>query len=110
MNMLIGKVIPRGSRVRRSFFFWPGERSWMNRSYRSLVDRWLMRRYKLADYFFALSQSMGGDRMERIVDLARTTTVEVMTHPVNSREYAYLMGDHYVRLVHGVRQSTYRLV
>jgi predicted glycoside hydrolase/deacetylase ChbG (UPF0249 family) len=110
MNMLIDKVIPQGARVRRSFFFWPGEKSLMNRAYRSVVDMWLMRRYTLADYFFALSQSMGGNRIERIVDLARTSTVEMMTHPANPREYTYLMGDHYARRVQGVRQGTYRLL
>jgi predicted glycoside hydrolase/deacetylase ChbG (UPF0249 family) len=110
MNMLVDEVIPRGSRVRRSFFFWPGEKSLMNRTYRSLVDRWLMRRYKLADYFFALSQSMGGNRIEGIVDLARSSTVEIMTHPASPTEYAYLMGDQYVRRLHGVRQGTYRLL
>ncbi len=107
MNMLVDRVIPAGARVRRSFYFWPGEKSLLNRTYRRVVDAWLRRRYTLTDYFFALSQSMGAGRMERIVDLARTSVVEVMTHPANVKEYSYLMTDGYASRCAGVSQCSY---
>ena len=38
-NLLLGKSIPAGMRLRRNFSFWPGEKGFLNRAYRGLVDR-----------------------------------------------------------------------
>ena len=40
-NLLLSRPMPAGTRVRRNFSFWPGEKSPLNRAYRALVDRWL---------------------------------------------------------------------
>jgi predicted glycoside hydrolase/deacetylase ChbG (UPF0249 family) len=48
-NLLLSNLIPPGMRVRRNFSFCSGEKSWLNRAYRSLVDRWLAGRYRLTD-------------------------------------------------------------
>ena len=106
-NMLIDGVIPAGAKVRRSFHFWPGERGLANRTYRRLVNGCLARRYRLTDFFFALSQCLHGERMARVAELARTRTVEVMTHPVNPIERGYLMSDSYLSAVHGLKRETY---
>src|SRR5438105_5525667 len=55
-NILLSNMIPSHTKLRRNFSFWPGEKSMSNRTYRWLVDRWLARRYRLADYFFDLTQ------------------------------------------------------
>lgn len=91
-NALLDRVIPRGQKVRRNFSFTAAEKGWLNRSYRSLVDAWLAQRYKLTDYFFALSQSMNIERLDRIIALARTSEVELMTHPGVEGEFAFLMS------------------
>src|SRR6476646_7850978 len=57
-NALLSSLIPAGMKMRRNFSFWRGEKGWVNRSYRALVDRRLAQRYRLADYFFDLSQSI----------------------------------------------------
>ena len=106
-NMLIDGVIPAGAKVRRNFHFWPGEKALASRTYRRLVDGCLARRYKLTDFFFALSQCLRGDRMARVAELARTRTVEVMTHPANPIERGYLMGDSYLSAIHGLERGTY---
>jgi predicted glycoside hydrolase/deacetylase ChbG (UPF0249 family) len=106
-NMLVDGVIPAGAKVRRSFHFWPGEKSLVNRTYRQLVDGWLGRRYKLTDFFFALSQCLRGERMARVAELARTTTVELMTHPTDVTELGYLMGEQYRSALDGVERGTY---
>jgi len=106
-NMLIDRVIPAGAKVRRSFHFWPGERGLANRTYRRLVDGCLARRYRLTDFFFALSQCLGGDRMARVAELARTRTVEVMTHPADPIERGYLLSDRYLSAIRGVARETY---
>jgi len=93
MNMLLDRVIPTGEKVRRNFYFWPHEKGHLNRTYRHWVDLSLARRHRLTDYFFALSQCLQNDRLTRVMDLATTATVEVMTHPGNAIEHAYLMSD-----------------
>jgi hypothetical protein len=50
-NVLLSNTIPAGTKMRRKFSFWPGEKSTLNRAYRMLVDRWLARRSRLVDYF-----------------------------------------------------------
>ena len=95
-NLLVDKCIPAGCRVRRNFSFWPGEKSTLNRYYRRGVDAILARDYSLVDYFFGLEDSLRTGRLERVFRLAESTTVELMTHPVNPGEFQYLMSDAYV--------------
>jgi hypothetical protein len=45
--------------------------------------------------------------MARVVELARTTTVEIMTHPVNPIERDYLMSDRYLSAIEGLERGTY---
>jgi len=92
-NLLLTNLIPAGMRIRRNFSFWPGEKNWFNRAYRSLVDRWLARRYQLTDYFFALSQHLQPSRFRRVILAAKTAKVELMTHPQVDDEYSFLLGD-----------------
>ena len=62
-------AFPAGMRLRRNFSFWPGEKGFLNRAYRGLVDRWLARRYRLADYFFDLTQCIEGKKTGSSRDL-----------------------------------------
>lgn len=109
-NVLIDKIIPARHKVRRSFSFWRGEKSVFNRGYRELVDRALARNYLVADFFFSLEQCLQTDRMSRVFHLAETSTVELMTHPLNSAEYKYLMGDEYLNAVRRLSVGTYSAV
>jgi len=91
-NMLVQKIIPAGVRVRRSFSFWPGRKSAVNRGYRRMVDRCLARRYRLGDFFFALSDNLVPARLQQIFDLAEKAEVELMTHAWNEAEYRWLIN------------------
>jgi predicted glycoside hydrolase/deacetylase ChbG (UPF0249 family) len=106
-NMLIEGIIPPGTKVRRSFSFWPGEKSLINRLYRAGVDRWLGRRHRLTDFFFALSQHSNFTRLERIIELAEHASVELMTHPQVRQEYDLLMSDKYGFALSSVRLAGY---
>jgi hypothetical protein len=55
-NLVLSKSIPADMKMRSNFSFWPGEKSFLNRPYRGLVDRWPARRYRLLDYFFDLTR------------------------------------------------------
>ena len=92
-NLLVSNLIPAGMKIRRNFSFWPGEKSWLNRAYRYLVDRWLARRYRLVDYFFDLIQCIEGKKLDRVAALAKSSDIELMTHPIVKKEEAYLMSD-----------------
>ena len=94
-NVLLSNTIPAGAKLRRNFSFWPGEKSMLNRTYRWLVDRWLARRYCLADYFFDLTQCIRGEKLDRVAALAKSSNVELMTHPIVNEEEEYLMSDEF---------------
>jgi chitin disaccharide deacetylase len=106
-NILIGRIIGEGEKVRRSFSFQPGEKSVVNRAYRGFVDRLLARRHRLADFFFALSSNLDVDRLTRIADLAKAATVEMMTHPVKTNEYACLMSDSFLGMITSIKSGSY---
>jgi predicted glycoside hydrolase/deacetylase ChbG (UPF0249 family) len=95
-NMLIQNIIPAGQKVRRNFSFRPGQKSLINRTYRGVVDRCLARRYRLTDYFFALSSNLERAKLQAIIALSRTASVELMTHTWNQSEFKWLMSEDYV--------------
>ncbi len=109
-NLLLSNMIPAGTRMRRNFSFWSGEKSWLNRTYRALVDRWLQRRYRLPDYFFDLKESIRQKKMDRVLALAKSSKVEVMTHPILQIESEYLMSDQFQAMLHGLEVGSYACV
>lgn len=109
-NLLLSDMIPAGTKIRRNFSFWPGEKNWLNRSYRCVVDCWLARRYRLADYFFDLTQSIRDNKVDRVVALAATSKVELMTHPVVESESNYLMSDQFQAMLEHLNVGSYALV
>ena len=96
--------------MRRNFSFWPGEKSLLNRTYRGLVDRWLARRYRLPDYFFDLTQCIREKKLDRVAALAKTSNVELMTHPVVRRETEYLISDEFQAMLQCLEVGGYALV
>jgi hypothetical protein len=56
---------------------------------------WLARGYRLADYFFDLTQCIEGKKLDRVAALAKSSKVELMTHPTVSAEKAFLMSDEF---------------
>jgi predicted glycoside hydrolase/deacetylase ChbG (UPF0249 family) len=108
MNMLIDGIIPRGQKVRRNFFYWPGEKSVVNRGYRSLVDFTLRARYRVTDYLFSLSECLADARLTRVLSLAESTSVELMTHPAKSAEIGVLMGDRFLTGLGQLKRRGYR--
>lgn len=106
-NMLLQNLLPEGAIVRRSFSFRPGQKSVVNRAYRSLVDRRLARRHRLTDYFFAISLNLSIEKLQPIFDLAQEKTVELMVHPEVKREYDFLMTPAFAAAISSVRRGNY---
>jgi hypothetical protein len=92
-NVLLGKLLPPGTLIRRNFSFQLGEKSLVNHFYRRAVDHMLARRHRLVDFLFSLAPLEAKGRLERIRSLAREFIVEVETHPVNPDEHRFLTGD-----------------
>jgi predicted glycoside hydrolase/deacetylase ChbG (UPF0249 family) len=99
INVLLQKLIPCGSRVRRNFSFTFGEKSMINRWYRYCVDRWLQRRYQCTDFFFSIEPIHKLNRLRRIVELSWAHTVELMVHPEKQDEYSYLLSSQYMEII-----------
>jgi chitin disaccharide deacetylase len=107
-SMLIVAPIPRGQKIRRSFSFESGEKSLVNRSYRACVNRRIRSRYRLTDYFFALSQRLQSDeRFTHICALAGNAAVELMTHPIVPEEHAFLMSDRYAQAIEPLQKGSF---
>jgi predicted glycoside hydrolase/deacetylase ChbG (UPF0249 family) len=109
-NLLFSDMIPAGTKMRRNFSFWAGEKNFLNRAYRRLVDRWLARRYRLTDYFFDLTQCIEENKLGRVTSLAKSSNVELMTHPIVPREADYLMSDEFSELLQRLEVGSYALV
>ena len=109
-NLLLSKLIPIGTKLRRNFSFWPGEKSMLNRTYRWLVDRRLACRYRLTDYFFDLTQCIEEKKLDRVAALAKSSKVELMTHPTVSAERAFLMSDEFQVILQHIEIGGYAVV
>jgi predicted glycoside hydrolase/deacetylase ChbG (UPF0249 family) len=96
-NVLLARLLPAGTIVRRNFSFQPGEKGAVNRLYREGIDKRLSRRHRITDYFFSLAPLEPQSRLERIFTLAHDFAVEVETHPANADEYRFLTGGDVVR-------------
>ena len=106
-NVVFSSTIAPGARIRRNFSFWPGEKSVFNRAYRAVIDRRLAHKYQMTDYFFDLSQCVEENKFERVVTLANSGNVELMTHPVLAAEFDYLMSDTFGDLLQKVQAGGY---
>jgi chitin disaccharide deacetylase len=106
-NMLVQRLMPTGAKVRRSFSFRQREKSFVNRWYRSALDRSLMRRHRVTDHFFSLSDYLAPDRFARVISLAREADVELMVHPQRPAEFEFLMSDAYIEALSHVRLAGY---
>jgi hypothetical protein len=105
-NVVLQKLLPYGTVVRRNFSFRAGEKGLGNRLYRRFVDGILGRRHDLMDFLFALPPLEPSDRLQRIFSLARRFAVEVETHPADPAEYRFLTGDEIFRRTGGLPIAT----
>jgi predicted glycoside hydrolase/deacetylase ChbG (UPF0249 family) len=88
-NVLLGRLLPEGTIVRRSFSVCAGEKGIANRSWRRMVNLILARRHRIADFLFSLTP-INPERLNTILQFASQSVVELETHPVNADEYEFL--------------------
>jgi chitin disaccharide deacetylase len=92
MNMIFSTRITKGIKVRRNFTFRRGEKAFINRLYRYILDSWLAKNFRVTNYFFSIVP-IEPARLNKIFELSKKWTVELMVHPGVKDEYQYLLSD-----------------
>jgi len=106
-NVLIDGLIPRGSRVRRTFTFSWSEKNIFNFMYRRLIDRTIANKYMCTDTFFSLVPIDEKSRLQRIVNLSKHSIVELMVHPERKEELDCLMSHRYFDMISAIIIGNY---
>jgi predicted glycoside hydrolase/deacetylase ChbG (UPF0249 family) len=104
LGVMFARSLPAATKMRPSFTFMPGEKSFPNRLARRLVNRIMRSRFRCPRYFFSIRDihpQLGGAGLEHRLDLADDETVEVMTHPGLADERAVLLEDAWTALLRG---------
>jgi len=106
-NMFFGGIIQAGEKVRRNFTFVPGEKIFLNRLYRRIIDKWITKKHITTDFFFSISPLQSKYRILRILELSKTSNVELLVHPELVKEYDYLMSDEFLEIISDLEKVSY---
>ncbi len=75
-----------------------------------MVAKWIRRRYQSTDFLFALSDCIRFEGFDQIVMLAKRANVELETHPEESAESDWLLGESCSRIRALVVTGSYALL
>lgn len=101
-NMLASNIIPKGTRLRRTFTFDPGEKNFFNLLYRQILHIWISRRYISTDSFFSIFPVQSHKRLRQIINHAVKENIEIEVHPENAEEIEFLLSDQHKSLIDSV--------
>lgn len=111
-NMLIQRIIDRGTKIRTTFSVRKNEKNPLNQAFRIFIRYLVQRRFLSTDYLFALGSFIGSgnpqsDHLREIMQLALTSSVELIVHPQKSDEYNYIMGKEFASIISGIQMVGY---
>jgi len=109
-NMLLGKMLPKGERVRRTFTFDAGEKNLFNRLYRQILDAYVTRKFISTDSFFSILPVEDQERLRNILNRSTRSNVEIEVHPENAEEIEFLLSDRYRQLLDSVHMGTFQKI
>lgn len=109
-NMLLGRMLEKGERVRRTFTFDRGEKSVVNRIYRYMLDRYVSSRYISTDCFYSILPIKDGKRHQHILDRSRSGCIEIEVHPENAEELQFLLSERFQNLLNQVTLGTFQSI
>ena len=103
-NMLASNIIPKGTRLRRTFTFTfdSGEKNFFNLLYRHILDIWISRRFVSTDCFYSIVLIQNHERLRNIINRTVKETVEIEVHPENAEEIEFILSDQYKSLIDSV--------
>ena len=107
-NMLASNIIAKGSRLRGTFTFHPGEKNYFNLMYRHIIHTWISRRFVSTNSFFSIAPIHNYERLRNIIYRATKETVEIEVHPENDEEIEFLLSDQYKSLLDSVQIGFFR--
>lgn len=108
-NVLLGRMLPKGARVRKAFTFDRGEKNLFNRLYRHILKVLISKRFVSTDCFFSILPLQNHERLQHIFSRADgNNTVEIEVHPENSDEMDFLLSDRYLQLMNSVHKGRFQ--
>ena len=107
-NVLASNIIPKSTRLRRTFTFDPGEKNFFNLFYRHILEIWISRRFISTDCFFSIAPIKNYSRLRNIINRAAKETIEIEVHPENTEESEFLLSDQYKSLIDSVHIDCFR--
>jgi predicted glycoside hydrolase/deacetylase ChbG (UPF0249 family) len=102
LGVLAARSLPRHAKMRPSFTFQRGEKSWPNRWVRSLLNMGVRARFSPPRFCFDIRDmhpALGGAALEEKLALASGSAVEVMTHPGRADELEVLLSPAWRHLI-----------
>ncbi len=109
-NILMGGMIPKGVRVRRTFTFDQGEKNPFNLLYRHILNIFVFRNYISTDSFFSILPIQNYERLRSIFNRAVQETVEIEVHPENMEEIKFLLSDQYKHLMNSTHCGSFQSI
>lgn len=107
-NVLASNIIPKGTRLRGTFTFGPGEKNSFNLLYRHILDICISKRFISTDCFFSIAPIQNYERLRQIINRASKETIEIEVHPENVEEIEFLLSDQYQNLMDSVHRGGFR--
>jgi predicted glycoside hydrolase/deacetylase ChbG (UPF0249 family) len=109
-NVLMGMILPKNTRVRRTFTFDQGDKNVFNLVYRRLLDMIVSRRFISTDSFFSIMSLQNHERQLNIFNRAILDIVEIEVHPENSEELEFLLSNQYQHLMESVHLGHFQQI
>jgi len=107
-NVLLGRFMPRGERVRGTFTFGFREKSLANFLYRQVLNVWVRSFFLSTKYFYSIVPFDQPNRLQDIMSLAKNYNVELEVHPENLDELDFLLGEKCQELFNTIRLGCFR--
>ena len=109
-NVLGQHLLPKKTRMRRPFSLKTGEKSWINRWYRTLVAHHVEKVFITTDYFYSIEPIDDMDRLRMIVREAMAKNVEIEAHPEHFEQQQFLLSAQFKSLLEGVKLQGFRQI
>lgn len=109
-NMLIGKILPEGECVRRTFTFGKSEKNIFNRFYRYILDSFVTKRFSSTESFFSILPLQNQKRLKEIFYRSAISDVEIEVHPENLEEIEFLLSDQFCQLTASIHTGNFQQI
>lgn len=107
-NILLSRLLPKAPVIRRNFSFTIQEKGIFSKLYRMLTDGILSTQHRVVGSFFSIEPFENIPRLSRIIELAQTSDVELMSHPERPGELSFMTGPEFSALLKRVRMGCFQ--